>query len=380
MPAVEDQPVDIVDIDEASLAEFGQWPWPRTIIAEIVEKLFQAGVVVVAFDAVFPEPDRTNPENFAHATGGLDEDIRRRLEMLPDNDSALAEIIGRWRVVLGLRTSQTLSAGAINPSTRPIAYRGDPRAFVSTFPAVVGNLAVLANAADWQGVISLPVDDRGVIRRVPTVLVLDDTLQPSMALEILRVGFGTPVLVSTDENLGVTGIAIGDKVKFPTDRHGRVWPYFTVSDSSRYLPARNVLGGIFEPSRLKGRLAIIGTTAVGLATMGATPADPYGPMVEIHAQAIESMLGGTLLSRPAYTNAIELLLIIIGGLISAYLITRVPWRWTLPVGVVLAGIAVAGSWYAFAAHLTLIDSSLLAVLVVAQFFLIGMIRQFRSGG
>ena len=295
VPSVEDQPVIIIDIDEASLAELGQWPWPRTIVAQMVEKLFQAGVVVVGFDATFPEADRTNPANFAHTTGGLDEETRRRLEVLPDNDSVLAEIIGRWRVVLGLIVSKTRSAGTIKSSTGPIAYRGDPRAFLQSFPAVVGNMAVLANAADGQGVISLPFDVRRLFRRVPMVMVLDDTLHPAIALEMLRVGFDTPVLVSTDANLGVTRIAIGDKGKFPTDRHGRVWPYFTVSDSSRYLPARNVLGGIFEPSRLKGRLAIIGTTAVGLATMGATPADSLVPMVEVHAQTIESMLGGTLL-------------------------------------------------------------------------------------
>lgn len=378
VPAVEDQPVVIVDIDEASLAEFGQWPWPRTIIAQMVEKLFQAGVVVVAFSATFPEADRTNPANFAQTTGGLDEETRRRLEVLPDNDSALAEVIGRRRVVLGLMVSKTQNAGAINSAIGPIAYQGDPRAFIPTFPAVIGNMDILANAADGQGVISLPFDHRRLFRRVPMVMVLNDTLHPAMTLEMLRVGFGTPVLVSTDEGLGVTRIAIGKKLKFPTDRHGRVWPYFTQSDSSRYLPARNVLGDIFEPSRLKGRLAIIGTTAVGLSSMGATPADSLVPMVEVHAQTIESMLGGTLLGRPAHSDAIEFLVIIIGGLISAYLLTRVPWRWTLPLGVVLAGVAVTASWYAFRAHLALIDCSPLTVLVVTQFFLIGVIRQFQS--
>src|SRR5665811_199386 len=80
------RPVVIVDIDEKSLAKYGQWPWPRTRVADLIANLTQLGAVVIAFDIVFAEPDRLNPDVAADTIRNLDDATRNKLRALPSND------------------------------------------------------------------------------------------------------------------------------------------------------------------------------------------------------------------------------------------------------------------------------------------------------
>src|SRR6266446_147278 len=152
------RPVTIVDIDEASLKEIGQWPWPRTIVADLVTQLTQLGAVAIGFDVIFAEPDRMSPSIAATSFRNLDDETHDKLRNLPSNDEVLAQAIRRSRVVVG-------QVGSATPAPRSqteaalqtgFAVRGpDPSRFLVTFAGLLRNVAPIEQAAAGRGLLSI---------------------------------------------------------------------------------------------------------------------------------------------------------------------------------------------------------------------------------
>jgi adenylate cyclase len=368
-------PLRIVDIDEESLKRVGQWPWPRTVLAQLVRKLSDNGAAAIGFDMVFPEPDRMSPANAlrfwpqSDALAGLREEV----EKLPSNDQVLAEAIGQGPVVLGfIATSQ---GGSIPQSKAGFAHGGDdPRLFAPTYPSAAASLPELQDKASGAGVLNwLPEYDQ-IIRRVPLVVQVGDKLYPSLAADMLRLAQGASTYIvkssgassetSFGEKTGIVEIRIGD-YEVPTEADGQMWIRFTHEAKERYLPAWRVLNGDISKEDIEGRLAIIGTSAAGLLDLRATPLEASVPGVELHAQAIEQILQGSFLQRPDFATPAELFYILVLGLLIAFLIYRMG-----AIGsAVLGGIAVAAvigvSWYAFAAFGWLVDPIYPAIALTA---------------
>ena len=162
-------PVAIIDVDDPSITEVGQWPWPRTRFADVVDKSMQAGAVAVAFDIVFAERDRLSPEQIAEDNWGLNSDVRDTLRALPSNDAQLAKAFGRGRVVVGqtsIRSANGSSDDAVDVKQVPHAILGpDPAPFILKFPDLVENLPDLEASAVGRGVFSVRPDPDGVYRR-----------------------------------------------------------------------------------------------------------------------------------------------------------------------------------------------------------------------
>jgi len=167
-PAAE--PIVIVDIDEESLAEIGQWPWPRLEVARMIERLRLAGVVAVGFDITFPEPDRTSPGVYADSLADVDPAIAEALRALPNNDEVLAGALSRTRVVLGQSGyhREVRNRPPAAPSEIPLAIVGaDPKPYLYHFPSLVRNTPVLEQAAASRAVFNLVPGSDGVVRNVP---------------------------------------------------------------------------------------------------------------------------------------------------------------------------------------------------------------------
>ena len=183
-----ERPVVIVDIDEASVAAFGQWPWPRTLLADLLTRLYEMECVAVGFDVVFAEPDRTSPAEAAKYFRNLDEGTRELLSHLPSNDEIFAKAIGQGRVVLG--QSGTNSMNTRWPGQRPetgFATMGaDPKPFLVGFPYLLRNLPELEQAAAGRGLFSILPERDGIVRRVPIVMTAEDKIVPALTLDILR--------------------------------------------------------------------------------------------------------------------------------------------------------------------------------------------------
>jgi adenylate cyclase len=349
--------VAIVDIDEQSLRALGQWPWPRTVMADLVAKLVERGGTVIGFDVLFPEPDRSSPEVAAETFQGLDNATREKLRHLPSNDAVFAETIRTARVVLGQSGYRVSGTAAVaRPALQAgVAFLGqDPRPFLVDFPHLLRNLPMLDEAAQGQGIFSIIPEQDGVVRRVPVVAVADGTIVPALSLEILRVATRSgAILIKTDVS-GVRSVSVDD-LEIPTDGKGRVWIHFSPFNLERYISAIDLLQGRGAANSLAGKIVLIGTSAAGLLDLKVTPIHPALPGVELHAQLLESALTGSTLSRPSYTALVEISLAALLSLMLISLAPRVNAGTLFVLGGTTAALILSVSWYCFTALNLLID-------------------------
>ncbi len=344
----ENFPVLVVDIDEKSLAELGQWPWPRTLIARLVDKLHASGVAAIGFDAVFAERDRMSPENLEDAFEGMTADTVAALKKLPANDAIFARSLAKARTVLGRAALAEGEEGAEKalPKNSPVALLGgDPRPYMLHYGGLVSNLPILEKAAPGAGIFTLGYERDTVVRRVPVAMVVKDKIFPSLDTELLRIATGGQAYAIRSNAAGVDSVVVGG-VRVPTDAQGRVWVHYTLPDPRRYVSASDVLAGRVPPARLQGRLAILGTSASGLRDIKATPVGTM-PGVEVHAQLLETILTGKYLSRPNYALGEELSLTALAGLVVIILVPMVGAWWAMAVALAGIGILIGVAWNLF---------------------------------
>jgi adenylate cyclase len=350
--------VVVVDIDEASLKELGQWPWPRTVVADLVSRLSQLGAVAIGFDVVFAEPDRMSPAVAAESFRGLDAETRDKLDALPSNDQVLADAIKRAQmVVVG-------QAGSATPAPRTEAEMAlqtgfavlgpDPRQFLVTFPGLLRNILPIEEAAAGRGLFSINPERDGIVRRVPVVMDAQNTLVPSLSVEMLRVASHAGAVLVRNDEAGIRSVAIRD-LELPTDRNGQFWVHFNKHDKSRFVSATDILHGRFDKDRFRGRLALIGTSAVGLLDLKTTPVDPAMPGVEVHSQILENVLTKSSLTYPNYAIGAELIAAVLLGLAVIIAAPMLPAATVIVLGAGLIAGLVALAWYFFIVHSLLID-------------------------
>lgn len=351
------RPVTIVDIDEKSLARLGQWPWPRTRIADMIVNLTNLGAVAIGFDVVFSEADRLNPDLVANQMRYLDDATRARLRELPSNDQVLSEAIKRSRVVLG-ETGQPAVGGELD-KTLPftgVATVGEENAekFLFEFPGLLRNVPVIEKVAAGRGLFSIRTERDGLIRRVPMIMRAQGNIMPSLSLEILRVITGTPTLLVRTDKTGIRAIRLKG-AEIPTDKNGQLWVHYARRDPSIYVSAADVLDNTVPPAKINGKLVLIGTSAAGLNDIKTTPVSSTMPGVEIHAQVLESVLSGAVISQPNYALGVELLAaLIIGILVIIFTPNLGPVRLVL-AGATFAGILIGTSWFFYWKYRYLID-------------------------
>jgi adenylate cyclase len=351
------RPVTVVDIDEKSLARLGQWPWPRTSLADLIINLTNLGAVAIAFDVVFSEPDRLNPETAAGTMRYLDEVTRAKLRGLPSNDQVLADAIKRSRVVLG-ETGLAAQSSALNkdlPLTGFATLGGDAEPFLFKFAGLLRNIPILEQSAAGRGLFTIRIERDGIIRRVPMVLEAQGVMMPSLSLEILRVITSTPTpLIRSDKAAGIESVAVRG-LQIPTDSNAQIWVHFAPYDPSIYVSASDVLDGSVPPDKIKGKLVLIGTSAVALNDIKTTPVSSSMPGVEVHAQVLESVLAGDQLVRPNYMTVAELLTAMVLGLLIIIFLPNLGPVMLVVVGALFASLLAGASWYAYTQHKLLID-------------------------
>ncbi|MEK9283713.1 MULTISPECIES: adenylate/guanylate cyclase domain-containing protein [unclassified Bradyrhizobium] len=351
------RPVTIVDIDDKSLARLGQWPWPRTRIADMILGLTNLGAVAIGFDVVFSEADRLNPDIVASQMRYLDDVTRAKLRELPTNDQILSEAIKRSRVVLG-ETGQPAATAEID-KTLPftgVATVGEEGAerFLYAFPGLLRNVPIIETAAAGRGLFTIKTERDGLIRRVPMIMRAQGNIMPSLSLEILRVVTSTPTLLVRTDKTGIRAVRLKG-LEIPTDKNGQLWVHYARQDPSIYVSAADVLDNKVSPGRISGKLVLIGTSAVGLNDIKTTPVSSTMPGVEIHAQVLESVLSGAVISLPNYALGVELLAaLVIGLLVIAFTPNLGPVRLVL-AGAMFAAILIGVSWFFYARYRYLID-------------------------
>jgi adenylate cyclase len=347
-PIPEDRPVMIVDIDEDSLAQYGQWPWPRSILAQLVDNLSQANAAGIGFDMVFPEADRMSPAVFAESAAGLDPSIRKKLEAMPSNDQTMADAVKRGNVVVGVSglDHAVRDMSGRKRAATVVAIGGNPKPWLDNYRAMLRNVPEIDEAAAGWGVISVMPEADGVIRHVPAAVTDGDQIYPTLSLELLRLATGNESLAIKSGPDGVLGLIV--KPNFvATDKNGKIWLYASKHDPAKFISAKDVLQGKVDPGLLQGRLVLVGTSATGLKDGRTTAVERQIPGVEMHAQIIETILSGLQLSYPADAGAMEWIDAMIGGLFIIALLPMIGARWTGLLLLIDGAGLIGFSWYHF---------------------------------
>lgn len=376
-----DLPVRIVDIDDESLARFGQWPWPRSRIAELTDKLAAAGAAAIVFDIVFAEEDRLSTRNLLQQLPDLPEReaLAKAIEKQnPAADDPLAEAFARAPVVAAVALAFDQEAKAPQMKSGFVTLGDDPKRSLYSFPAAILPLASLDAAAKGLGAITYIPDGDLIVRKLPLIFAVGtrDAAQyvPSLGVEALRVASHADTIIikatnaseeKTSAGTAIVAVAIGDLVT-PTDRDGSVRLRYAGWQKDRHIAAWRILAGE-EADELAGRIVLVGTSATALGDVRSTPLDAAVPGVDIHAELIENILSGAHLTRPDFAPGIENMALVVGGLLVTLIARRTR---PLPAALTAVGIvasAGAASWFAFLWQNMLLDPLMPGVTWIACF-------------
>lgn len=379
-------PVAILDIDEASIRTYGQWPWPRTKMADLVNKLTASGVATIGFDIVFSEADRLSPDRIADDNDSLAAPLRAALKSLPSSDSVFADAIKRSRVVLGqtgIRSQQyadDLEASVIEDT--PSGFRGpaidrDPKTFLTAIPPLLQNRPELEKAALGRGVFTVRPDADGIYRQIPLVFLVEEKLRLALTTEMLRVATGGPAFFARYNEFGLTGLAIG-RTPIATDARGLVWPHFTHTRPGRFVSAKDVLEGTIDPNRMRGHLVLVGTSAIGLEDYRDSPMGYQMAGVEIHAQVLENILSNQMLVRPSFAFDLEFGTILAAGLLAIIVVPFLGALWSFVGASLMIGAFLGGSYLAFDQYKWLIDPVLPTATVILTFMVLATFNYLRE--
>lgn len=376
-------PVRVVDIDEASLQAFGQWPWPRTRLAELITRLREAGVAVVAFDVLLPEPDRTAPASMAQLW--QQPQLQPALRALPDPDQVLAQTLAQGGVVLGASLShhQHNPATAASPESAAPAPAlksrvillgpGDLARVLPGFDAAVWPLPELGARADGLGALNFMADADGVLRRVPLLLRHGEQLLPSLSAETLRLAQGASNYLVNSTEAGVASVRIG-ALTVPTNAQAEVWLNYRDQVEALVVPATQVLGGQLPPQAWRGHLVVVGSSAAGLMDVRSNPLGQLMPGVQAHAMALGQMISGRLLQRPSWARGAEALALVLGAWVAGVVALRAPIRSSALVSALLLVGLAGGAWLAFVQAYWLLDVANPGLAVLLSFGLASGVR------
>lgn len=351
------QTVAVVGIDENSLKLIGQWPWPRSQLADLIDAIARFQPAAIGLDMFMPEADQTSPDRVAARLAPDQSELADALRSLPTHDARLARSLRDAPTVLGA-AGFNYATFATSDGLRitPMRVQGDDALlYLDRYPHVLASLPQLQLAAHGQALVSVREDS--VIRRIPLASAVGDVPAPSMAMEMLRVASGSGAIDMRVDRHGVRSLSVAE-LTVPTQAAGDVWLHFAPEDQglqSRTFSAVDLLGGRVTGEALESKLVLIGLTGSGLNDRRTTPLGESVAGIEIQAQLLESLLDGSLLLRPWWMGHVEMALLLgLGGLMVVLVpsaLTRTdtagqrrPRRVGWWVALVCGALAGAGFW------------------------------------
>ena len=341
----------LIDIGEPTLKEWGQWPPKRDKFADLIEKLREKNATVIGYNILFSEKDRM----------GGDTEFAAKLK---DN---------------GVVIAQTVSVKGQSPDAqrRGVAKIGeDPTPWTFTWRGGVSPIPVLAEAADGVGVIATTPEIDGVVRRMPMIVRLASELYPSFPLEIIRVATSDPSYQIKTGDAGIEAVRIPQFPTINTDNNGRIW----LSQNTKFERAEAIdIINNTSKTDLSEKIVIVGLTAEGLGTVIGTPrGEIYAH--DLQAQALQTLISGTTISRPAWADLAEIAMFALLSTILIILVPRTTISWTMPVYAAMIGGVVYVHYYLFHSGNYLLDASYFlgaGSLVFFQLVFNNFVREFR---
>ena len=400
-----DHPVVIVDIDEESLVHFGQWPWPRDVVAKMVTNLAAMGAKVTAFDMVFAEPDRTSPQNIIERIPDTEEysSARASIEKLPDNDTVFGDgIAAAGNVVTAFTAAapeETLRDPFIVQNIR--VRKDDKEKFLARSEKIRGaatNLPAISKHSAGSGSFMATPDIDGIIRIVSLIFSGEpkfrQKLYPALSIEALRVaefrnnGFfqisprGNRQALETEYLLDIGSFVENDfkptyRIPIESDGSFRIH-YRTIDREAEYIPAWKVIDPVYyeeTKGRINGKIVFVGASPEGLKDIRSTPLNVFIPGVEVHVNVVEQILQQDFLIRHDFIKGLEIWAILLVGLA---IIILAPFTGAFVIGavsVLFIGGAVYASIYAYI-HMGLLLDPFYASLCIGILFVVSALLTY----
>jgi len=372
----------VIDIDEKSLAELGGWPWPRYRMGRLLEICMEGGALTVGFDILFTDPDalsfsglqRRMEQDFGiEARSGLPEALR-------DNDALFAREIMRHPAVLASFMGETgqdfpeirEDAGAVPFAVLGPLGASSPLVRLPEAQAALLPIPELVRAGGLPGHINSLLDSDGVVRRLPLLVRHGERVLPAFALRLFMSAAKTDMLLLECDEQGLTAIIAG-AVRVPLSAEGVFIPWFRLGKNVEHVSAVDVLAGRAAPELLYGRPVLVGSSAVGLNDIRSTSLRAQTAGVDIHAIALDNMLRGEFLHRPAWEGAA-----VFAGMVLAILSLVIAVYFLPPFGALLVLLLLCGLLWGgslFGAERGLYISPLYAMIAaISSFILLTALR------
>ena len=300
---LEDDPVVIIDIDDQSLNNLGQWPWSRDLLSRLVSNTEQA--LTTSFDIVFAERDRTGSDVLSEQYS-TNSDLIKELQKIKPNDKVFAESMeSHSTVVLGSAPNNKLITGDLSPKYGLIIQGDSPKEFLPNYTGMQNNLPTLIDSSAGVGSMSIG-GDSSIVRSLPTFEVVNGQIVPSLMLETLRVAIGASTYqikssnasgeLAFGESTGINNVKLGNVI-IPTNSNGYLWLHSTFKENLNIIPAFEVINNTYDKEFFAGKIVLVGTSASGLLDIRNTSLEKNIPGVTIIAQGIQQLINGDFLVR-----------------------------------------------------------------------------------
>lgn len=384
LPEHVDKQVVIVDIDEKSLDEIGQWPWNRNVLAMINDVLFDHyQIKAIGYDIVFAEEDIDEGAKLLEkmASGSLKDDpvfIDEYHRVMPSlqHDQRFAESLKNRKTVMGFVMDTPSVKGGLPKAITELEKTTLKKLAINKTEGYTANLKLLQDSAFSGGFFNNPLlDSDGVFRRVPLLQSYENELHESLALALARVATGSPVIemvVETNEDsddLFLEWVTIGE-LAIPVDHEsGVLVPYIGRQKSFEYISATDVLNKKVDKDILKGKITLFGTSAPGLLDLRTIPLEAAYPGVEVHANIIQGILDGRILHAPGYTKGFEFILISFIGIALTFALPMLSALFSTLIIVSSIVLLIGSNFYAWTSAQLVLPIAAPVLLVVLLFAL-----------
>ena len=367
--------VTVVNITEEDIKKYGQWPWPRHIMAMLHAKIGDAGAVLINYNILFAEPDRMSGVEYLKSMP-MNNEVREQLgKTLLDTDAVFSTVLresGKAVIMMSVK-NQT---GVELPSTTQIIEKGNVKPWLYEYLGIVSPTQKISAGVSGIGVNVTSPEPDAVVRKMPVLIRINGKIYPSMILENVRLLNGSKRIKVIAKEHGIEEVLVSKKAGIPVNHHAEMYINYTEPEKYIQMSASEIFSGDFNENKIKGRIVVIGMDAAGLSVLKYTP---HGLATDqmISAQALDTLLTGKYLYRTPQADTYEIIFMALLGLLMIILVPRVSVLFSVPLLLFVTGGISYASFMAYANKGWLIDPSF-AVLFIFLIWSHGTYNNFAT--
>ena len=367
--------VTVVNITEEDIKKYGQWPWPRHIMAMLHAKIGDAGAVLINYNILFAEPDRMSGVEYLKSMPMTNETREELGKTLLDTDAVFSTVLresGKAVILMSVK-NQT---GVELPSTTQIIEKGNVKPWLYEYLGIVSPTQKISAGVSGMGVNVTSPEPDAVVRKMPMLIRINGKIYPSMILENVRLLNGSKRIKVIAKEHGIDEVLVSKKAGIPVNHHAEMYINYAEPEKYIQMSASEIFSGDFNENKIKGRIVVIGMDAAGLSVLKYTP---HGLTTDqmISAQALDTLLTGKYLYRTPQADTYEIIFMALLGLLMIILVPRVSVLFSVPLLLFVTGGISYASFMAYANKGWLVDPSF-AVLFIFLIWSHGTYNNFAT--